>query len=316
VTFELSGGFEGRLSLPSLSSAHGSSEPSHEVRNAGSEPDLSTPVLQIVHESDPRQVLLERPVSNGEQAYKVLSGLREALRNDRKPAEQREQTFADASEVVSRAVSAGAPLPEPLELRDSELDTSALHRHSVPKRLSENEQANIDEKQSVEQRMAQVNALMLGVRTKAGKAAVRDAATNFEPAKGLSFVTTARRTIRGNPAFMKGFNFRAYLEAQVGPPPPDMYRPHPHHILFQKGNGVDQERMVEAGKSILEQAGIDPTLGIENLAWAPMGIDEQHGFQALKQVLDTLRKVEAIGGDREDFVEALKTLGEIAAARK
>jgi hypothetical protein len=71
-----------------------------------------------------------------------------------------------------------------------------------------------------------------------------------------------------------------------------------------------------AGQSVLQKVGIDPILGFENLVWAPMGIDEQHGEPALKEVVDTLRKVEANHGMYKHCVAALKKLGQIAAARE
>jgi hypothetical protein len=55
---------------------------------------------------------------------------------------------------------------------------------------------------------------------------------------------------------------------------------------------------------------------LENLVWAPKDVGGQHALPALKEVVDKLRKVEADKGDYEDVAEALKTLGNIAAARR
>lgn len=72
--------------------------------------------------------------------------------------------------------------------------------------------------------------------------------------------------------------------------------------------------MIE-GQGILREVGIDPILGPENLVWAPNRVNGQHGHDALMEVVEALRAVKAMGGDRVDFIEVLRDKGEVAAAR-
>jgi hypothetical protein len=112
------------------------------------------------------------------------------------------------------------------------------------------------------------------------------------------------------------FDFGKYLKGKLGDPPAGMIDPHAHHILFKKGLGQAQQAIVEEGQAILRKHGIDPIYGIENLVWAPNRIAKQHDIASLQNVVDTLKKVDAAGGDRADIVESLKKLGQLAAQRK
>nr|WP_265324007.1 AHH domain-containing protein [Bacillus mycoides] len=101
----------------------------------------------------------------------------------------------------------------------------------------------------------------------------------------------------------------------MGDPPKDMYDPHAHHILFKKGLGQNQKVLVQEGQEIFRRYGIDPIIGEENLVWAPNIVIGQHSLDALEIVVKRLRNVEAIDGDLDDIVEALKDLGDIASTR-
>ncbi len=92
--------------------------------------------------------------------------------------------------------------------------------------------------------------------------------------------------------------------------------PHAHHILFKKGLGPAQQRLVAEGQEILWRHGIDPIGGLENLVWAPMRVKGQHGIGALENVVDTLKRVDCFGGSRDDIIKALQELGEQAANRR
>ncbi|MGG5807432.1 AHH domain-containing protein [Bacillus mycoides] len=94
-----------------------------------------------------------------------------------------------------------------------------------------------------------------------------------------------------------------------------MYDPHAHHILFKKGLGQNQKVLVQEGQEIFRRYGIDPIIGEENLVWAPNIVIGQHSLDALEIVVKRLRNVEAIDGDLDDIVEALKDLGDIASTR-
>ncbi|MGP0686480.1 T7SS effector LXG polymorphic toxin [Priestia aryabhattai] len=111
-------------------------------------------------------------------------------------------------------------------------------------------------------------------------------------------------------------DYGAYLKKNIGGPPSDMYDPHAHHIVFKKGNGVAQKELVKEGQEILREYDIDPILGLENLVWAPNRVKGQHGIEALTNVVDNIRKVRDAGGDREDMVEMLEKLGDIAKRRR
>ncbi|MGG4201875.1 T7SS effector LXG polymorphic toxin [Peribacillus frigoritolerans] len=111
-------------------------------------------------------------------------------------------------------------------------------------------------------------------------------------------------------------NYGAYLKKNIGNPPNDMYDPHAHHIVFKKGNGEAQKELVKEGQEILREYDIDPILGLENLVWAPNRVKGQHGIEALRNVVDNIKKVRDADGDRDDMVEMLNKLGDIAKRRK
>ncbi|WP_216773599.1 T7SS effector LXG polymorphic toxin [Metabacillus halosaccharovorans] len=111
-------------------------------------------------------------------------------------------------------------------------------------------------------------------------------------------------------------DYGAHLKKNVGEPPSDMYDPHAHHIVFKKGNGKAQKELVKEGQEILREYDIDPILGLENLVWAPNRVKGQHGYEALKYVVDNIKKVRDAGGDRDDMVEMLEKLGDVAKRRK
>ncbi|MFJ7849953.1 T7SS effector LXG polymorphic toxin [Peribacillus sp. NPDC097224] len=111
-------------------------------------------------------------------------------------------------------------------------------------------------------------------------------------------------------------DYGAYLKKNKGNPPSDMYDPHAHHIVFKKGNGEAQKELVKEGQEVLKEYDIDPILGLENLVWAPNRVKGQHGIEALRNVVDNIKKVRDAGGDRDDMVEMLNKLGDIAKRRK
>ncbi|MCK1992173.1 hypothetical protein GW626_17615 [Peribacillus muralis] len=111
-------------------------------------------------------------------------------------------------------------------------------------------------------------------------------------------------------------NYGSYLKKNIGNPPSDMYDPHAHHIVFKKGNGEAQKELVKEGQEILREYDIDPILGLENLVWAPNRVKGQHGIEALRNVVDNIKKVRDADGDRDDMVEMLNKLGDIAKRRK
>ena len=52
------------------------------------------------------------------------------------------------------------------------------------------------------------------------------------------------------------------------------------------------------------------------MAWAPNRVKGQHGIEALRNVVDNIKKVRDAGGDRDDMVEMLNKLVDIAKRRK
>jgi hypothetical protein len=120
----------------------------------------------------------------------------------------------------------------------------------------------------------------------------------------------------GKPKDIDDIDYGRYLKKNIGEPPSDMYDPHAHHILFKKGNGKTQKELVKEGHEILIEYGIDPIMGLENLVWAPNRVKGQHGIEALRYVVDKLKEVKEAGGDREDMVEMLRILGDIAKRRR
>ncbi|KWW21754.1 hypothetical protein AS888_04425 [Peribacillus simplex] len=117
-----------------------------------------------------------------------------------------------------------------------------------------------------------------------------------------------------NEALIK-IDFGKYLRGLIGAPPDAMVNPHAHHILFKKGLGQKQQEMVLEGQEILRSYGVDPIIGKENLVWAPNAVIGQHSLDALEEVVNRLRAVEAMDGDFDDIVEALEDLGDIASTR-
>ncbi|MFC8560215.1 T7SS effector LXG polymorphic toxin [Peribacillus frigoritolerans] len=117
-----------------------------------------------------------------------------------------------------------------------------------------------------------------------------------------------------NEALIK-IDFGKYLRGLIGDPPTAMINPHAHHILFKKGLGQKQQELVREGQEILRRYGIDPIIGKENLVWAPNAVIGQHSLDALEEVVNRLRAIEAMDGDFDDIVEALEDLGDIASTR-
>ncbi|MDM5293215.1 T7SS effector LXG polymorphic toxin [Peribacillus simplex] len=117
-----------------------------------------------------------------------------------------------------------------------------------------------------------------------------------------------------NEALIK-IDFGKYLRGLIGDPPTAMINPHAHHILFKKGLGQKQQELVREGQEILRRYGIDPIIGKENLVWAPNAVIGQHSLDALEEVVNQLRAIEAMDGDFDDIVEALEDLGDIASTR-
>jgi hypothetical protein len=101
----------------------------------------------------------------------------------------------------------------------------------------------------------------------------------------------------------------------LGEAPAGMKDPHLHHILFKLGLGAKQQELVLDGQRILRNVGIDPIRGAENIVWAPWRVKGQHSIDALMKVVDKLRGLEAIGAGYDDFVKALRILGQEAARR-
>lgn len=131
--------------------------------------------------------------------------------------------------------------------------------------------------------------------------------------RGLSSTTPGSLNPIGD-AFSKGFG-TSKSRKLLGNPPHGMFDPHVHHILFKKGLGPSQQALVEESQAILRKAGIDPIDGKENLAWAPWRVSKQHGIESLRKVVDKLRELDKAGADYDDFVNALRELGEEAARR-
>lgn len=104
-----------------------------------------------------------------------------------------------------------------------------------------------------------------------------------------------------NEALIK-MNFGKYLKGLIGDPPADMINPHAHHILFKKGIGEAQQKLVQEGQELLRKHGIEPIIGDENLVWAPNRIAGQHGIERLQHIVDKLKEVDAMGGTRKRMV--------------
>jgi hypothetical protein len=116
-------------------------------------------------------------------------------------------------------------------------------------------------------------------------------------------------------ARLLNFDFGKHLRALIGDPPKGMIDPHAHHILFKKGIGEAQQELVEEGQRILRNVGIDPIFGAENLVWAPWRVHGQHGIDSLTRVVNKLKELDDLGASYDDFVDALRELGQIAGSR-
>ncbi len=55
--------------------------------------------------------------------------------------------------------------------------------------------------------------------------------------------------------------------------------------------------------------------GKENLVWAPNKVKRQHNFEAIENVVNTLKEIDEAGGDYDDIVEVLVDLGRKASER-
>nr|WP_257132206.1 AHH domain-containing protein [Bacillus pseudomycoides] len=104
----------------------------------------------------------------------------------------------------------------------------------------------------------------------------------------------------------------------MGDRPSNMYDPHAHHIVLKKRNGKAQKELVKEGKEILKDYDIDSILGLENLVRAPNRVKGQHSIEALRNAVDRLREVRdnGGGGGRDDLVEKLRDIGDIAQRRR
>jgi hypothetical protein len=111
-------------------------------------------------------------------------------------------------------------------------------------------------------------------------------------------------------------DFGKYLRGLIGDSPSGMIDPHAHHILFKKGLGDAQQKLVLEGQGILRKYGIEPVIGKENLVWAPNRIAGQHSISALENVVNQLKAVDAAGADLDDMIEILEDLGKQAASRR
>ena len=95
----------------------------------------------------------------------------------------------------------------------------------------------------------------------------------------------------------------------------DMVRPHRHHIVFKKGIGDRQQALVREGQEILQQFGIDPINGAENITIAP-NVKGQHTYEALEPLVRALKDADVNPlTSREDIVKILDNFGRIARDR-
>ena len=84
-----------------------------------------------------------------------------------------------------------------------------------------------------------------------------------------------------------------------------------HHILYKKGIGGRQQRLVQFGQRILRNVGIDPINGLENLVYAPK-VAGQHVHENLKALVSDLWKGR---GDYNKVVAVLIEHGRRAVGR-
>jgi hypothetical protein len=93
-----------------------------------------------------------------------------------------------------------------------------------------------------------------------------------------------------------------------------MKDPHVHDVLFKKGLGEKQQRLVLEGMEILVEAGINPVTDSGALVWAPNEAG-QHTLGNLQKVVDELRALKKSNGTKADFMKLLGALGKEAADR-
>lgn len=116
-------------------------------------------------------------------------------------------------------------------------------------------------------------------------------------------------------SFMKQkMNFKEFLKNYADPPPINKNKVHAHHILFKTGKGHEQQALVAEGQEILRKYGIDPVIGPENLVWAPMSVEGQHGPEILRELVNELKQADELG-DYDFIKEILERYGEIASKR-
>ena len=82
-----------------------------------------------------------------------------------------------------------------------------------------------------------------------------------------------------NEALIK-IDFGKNLRGLIGDPPTAMIDPHAHQILFKKGLGEAQQKLVQEGQELFRRYGIEPIIGKENLVWAPNRVAGQHNISA------------------------------------
>ncbi|MEH1789028.1 MAG: polymorphic toxin-type HINT domain-containing protein [Nostoc sp.] len=110
--------------------------------------------------------------------------------------------------------------------------------------------------------------------------------------------------------------FGTHLKQLKGDPPAGMPDPHAHHILYKKGRGAEQQKLVQEGQQLLTDVGIDPIWGPENLTWAPNRVTGQHRVQDARDIVDALKAVKASGGGRREMTKVLEQFGLKAAQRR
>ena len=86
---------------------------------------------------------------------------------------------------------------------------------------------------------------------------------------------------------------------------------HLYHILYYKGKGSLQQQLVQKGRGILLEVGIDHKTSVLNLVYAPKG-GGQHTYGNLKALVDALSEAR---GDYGKVVAVLIEYGKKAAGR-
>jgi len=110
--------------------------------------------------------------------------------------------------------------------------------------------------------------------------------------------------------------WKKYLTSLKGEAPKDMFNPHAHHILFKKGLGETQQRLVREGQDLLRKVGIDPLFGKEVLYWAPNGVKDQHSGRTLLSLIEDLREAANVGAPEFQYVKILREHADLAAKRQ